>query len=487
MAVPRSRHSVFTRLVTSQLITILITLLIAAAVFGYLMHKYFFGVSEWELAEKANRMRDIVHEHLDNDDITSLRETIYTLSRSSDFDLWILDDRGEILVGSRLADEDPSLTLDSLEIEHSLMGNIVTKKVSGPSYQNLLIVFPLFPAHGAPGGNEQPAEGALVIRAPLGAVGSTVNHALRLVVYSALIAVLIVVVPIYVQSQQFSRPLRQLRDAALGIANGEFRQVVMPPHSLEVEQLAAALNYAAAETERTLQKQLELDSLRKEFFANASHEFRAPLTSIKGFLEIIADRTNLDENETRQYVEIMLKDVHYLERLVGDLFDLSRLELGKLALNKISVAVGELVSQVVGSMQAKAAGKGVKLRKDISRGIVAIEADGDRLYQVMVNLVENALQHTPPGGTVRVVCKQEGASIVLQVIDSGKGIPEHLIPRIWERFYKADGARTRKKEGSGLGLSIVKEIVTAHGGEVKAASKLGKGTIFQVKLPVNGC
>jgi signal transduction histidine kinase len=226
---------------------------------------------------------------------------------------------------------------------------------------------------------------------------------------------------------------------------------------------------------------VRLDRARKEFLSNVSHELRTPLSSIKLMLETVLEAP---EQEARElFVPQALAQVDRLTALVGQLLEQARAESGQLKLALRDVDLEEVARPIVSSFEQQASNKGISLELAALRP-VRVEADPDRLSQVFVNLIDNALRHTAEGGRIRVEIDARDSDAVLRVRDTGEGIPYRDLPHIFERFYVVDRSRNRSTGGAGLGLAIVKGIVDAHGGAISAESMLGRGTAFTIRLPI---
>jgi two-component system phosphate regulon sensor histidine kinase PhoR len=229
-----------------------------------------------------------------------------------------------------------------------------------------------------------------------------------------------------------------------------------------------------------------LEQVRTEFIANVSHELRTPLTAIQGYLETLLSGA-LDEPEhARRFVDIAFRHTERLGRLLNDLTDLSNIELGKVSLRLAPTPLRPVVDSVLELVAAKARDGQVTLHAEVGEAI-SVQADHDRLVQILINLVDNAVKYTPAGGTVTVRARPIGeARIEVSVSDTGPGIPRADLPRITERFYRVDKARSRELGGTGLGLAIVKHLVLAHGGDLAIDSEEGRGTTVRVTLPEGG-
>lgn len=227
----------------------------------------------------------------------------------------------------------------------------------------------------------------------------------------------------------------------------------------------------------------KLEQMRTEFVSNVTHELRTPLTSIHGFAETLLEGALEDPETARHFVGIIHRESEHLSRLIEDILDLSRIEGGKWKVKREPVHLYRVATEAVGRLTTKAEGLGVDLRMEVPADLPEIEGDSGRLAQVLLNLVDNALKYTPPGGSVTVSAEDVGKFLRVKVADTGTGIPKADLPRVFERFYRVDKARSRSTGGTGLGLSIVKHIVEAHGGSVGVDSDLGRGATFFFTLP----
>jgi len=230
----------------------------------------------------------------------------------------------------------------------------------------------------------------------------------------------------------------------------------------------------------------ELEAIRKDFVANVSHELRTPLTSIRGFAETLLDGALEDRNNNRRFVEIIKSHALRLSDLTMDLLTLATLESESFQLKPEGIDLPALVHEVLESFRPLGHTKRQELEAMIEPGLPPIKADRDRIRQVLINLLDNAVKFTPEEGRIslEVRLNAEGTGVELHVKDRGIGIPSSDLPRIFERFYRVDKARSREQGGTGLGLAIVKHIVEAHRGHVSVRSTLGQGSDFCVTLPL---
>jgi two-component system sensor histidine kinase ResE len=272
------------------------------------------------------------------------------------------------------------------------------------------------------------------------------------------------------------------RVTKLNVLNTVWSVVVTPLYSGDHLRGAVAVLRDVTEEHR-------LDKLRNDFLANVSHELRTPISMVQGYSEALLDDIAASPEEQRQLVQIIHEESLRMGRLVKDLMDLAKMQSGHLEMHYARLVIQELLHRFERKYSPIARDRGIELEFAMpDQPLVMNRADEGRLEQVLTNLLDNAIRHTPSGKRIRVIAELtslDGASwIRLEVADEGEGIPEHDLPYIFERFYKADKARTRGQTGgTGLGLAIVKHFVDAHGGQINVRSKLGEGTTFTICLP----
>ena len=224
-----------------------------------------------------------------------------------------------------------------------------------------------------------------------------------------------------------------------------------------------------------------LETVRSDFVANVSHELKTPLTVVGGFAETLGDDA-LEPEVRQQFAAAILSNTRRMQRIVDDLLDLSRIESGGWTPNPATIDIESLAVDVLAGMRTRGAAKGIALRVDVEPQAMAIEADPTALRQVLTNLVDNAVRHTTAGEVV-VQARASNGGVAVSVRDTGAGIRTEHLARIFERFYRVDTARSRDEGGTGLGLAIVKHLVEAHGGRVRAASELDRGTTIEAWFP----
>ena len=230
----------------------------------------------------------------------------------------------------------------------------------------------------------------------------------------------------------------------------------------------------------------QAEAMRRDFVANVSHEIRTPLTAVIGYLETLQAGALENPGDAKRFTDIMLKQARRLHRLVEDLMILSRIELGEVVFRFEAVFLPEAMDSVISLLDAKAAAKTIAMQNRLPQNLRPIKADRDRLSQILVNVLDNAVKFTPEGGRITMEAEERGDQVVLKISDTGIGIPVEEVQRLGERFYRVDKARSRELGGTGLGLSIVKHLMLAHGGRMEIESRPGRGTTVSLCFPLNG-
>ena len=227
----------------------------------------------------------------------------------------------------------------------------------------------------------------------------------------------------------------------------------------------------------------KLETIRQDFVANVSHELKTPLAAIQATVETLLDGAMHDAEHNTRFLERIRESGDRLHRLVQDLLSLARIESSQAPLEMEPIVLQSAVEACIGRHVDRAKAKNLQLSTEPAQEAVSVFGDEEALAEILDNLVDNALKYTPEGGTITLRWFAEGRHAVLQVVDTGVGVPEKDLPRIFERFYRVDKARSRELGGTGLGLSIVKHLVHALGGTIAADSQVGRGSSFTVRIP----
>lgn len=310
---------------------------------------------------------------------------------------------------------------------------------------------------------------------------SSINHLLselfnKLLLLLLALIMIIFGVGVYVY-RKINSPLEEIRLGAGRFAHGRFAAKLPDYQVREIAELAAALNQMATQLD-------SLENLRREFVANVSHELKTPVTSIQGFAETLLEGARNNPEDLDRFLRIIARQSGRLADIIDDLLTLSRLESAPL--DELLAIDRYVLCDILESCREACRGRAVE--KDIAvnidcSGEVEVMADRSLLTQAVINLIENAVKYSPEHTTVTVTGARDGQRVRITVADQGPGIPEHHVPRLFERFYRADKARSRKLGGTGLGLAIVKHIASVHQGEVNVETRIGRGSTFIILLP----
>ncbi|WP_248928169.1 sensor histidine kinase [Paenibacillus hamazuiensis] len=297
---------------------------------------------------------------------------------------------------------------------------------------------------------------------------------------SGVVALLAVVVSLFI-SRNLSRSIRSLQQATNRIAQGDLAARSPVRRSDELGELSGDFNAMADRLEETSRKLQQFEARRRQFITDVSHELRTPLTSIRGIVEGLKNNLVTGPEDTQKYYGIIEKETFRLIRLINELLDMEKIENGLITLQKRSSPLRELLEVVAESLEVLVSEKKLHLIVDCPPEL-AVYGDYDRLMQILINLAKNSIQFTDYG-TVRLTGSETERMTRIDIADTGKGMTMEEQSYIWERFYKADPSRSKNKSETGLGLSIVKRLVEAHGGTITVESAPGMGTTFTILLP----
>ena len=312
------------------------------------------------------------------------------------------------------------------------------------------------------------------IFSPLYPVSSTISILARQLVIVTLISLILACVISFYLSNRITRPIRKINNSAKRLAAGEYGIVFTGGHYTEINDLADTLTGASIELEKS-------DLMQKDLIANVSHDLRTPLTMIKSYAEMIRDISGDDPVKREQHLNVIIDETDRLNSLVGDLLTVSKIQSGKNTLEKARFSLSEAVGAIVETYRVKELDGGYTINLKCPADF-NVFADEEKIKQVVSNLISNAVKFCGDDKTVDVVLKKQGRQVKVSVIDHGCGIAPEDLEHIWERYYRASSNMVRSVEGSGLGLSICKEILSLHKSDFGVDSTLGKGSTFWFKL-----
>jgi two-component system, OmpR family, sensor histidine kinase BaeS len=326
--------------------------------------------------------------------------------------------------------------------------------------------------------------GAMFLSTPQAAQNFSQQANLAILLAGLVVAILVVLFSFLI-ARSLTRPLESLTVAAEQMKQGQYTQRVEPPKMQdELRRLALTFNEMADTIEADVNELRNQEQARRDMLANIAHDLATPLTAIQGFSEALADGMIPDAETRQETAQRIGREVQRLRRLVKDLQQMSLLESGHVSLDLAPLDMYTLVDETLNVIQPECEQATISLHNDIAPAMPPVLADSDRITEVLLNLLDNARHHTPTGGNIHIGAHRKEDKLYIQVSDSGTGIAPEDLPHIFERFYRADRSRTEASGGSGLGLSIVKAIVTAHKGTIWAESEVGHGTTITFTLPL---
>jgi signal transduction histidine kinase len=313
-------------------------------------------------------------------------------------------------------------------------------------------------------------------------------HDLSLLLLLLVFATVISVAFAYATAGALTHQIGGLARAAKRLAEGDLSARVGTYGPDELGRLAASFDQMANQLQQAFDRERALEADRRELITAVSHDLRTPLATTRAMVESLADGVVTEPADVQRYLSLILRETQHLGTLIDDLFELSQIDSGMLRLQPMPIDVAELVSETVAAYQAPAAERDVILDESVSPGVAAakIEADPERLQRILRNLLDNALRHTPPGGTIQVSAAKHAQEVQVTVSDSGPGVASNELERIFDRFYRSERSRRREEPptaGAGLGLAIARGLVQAHRGRIWAEPSPLGGISVQISLP----
>lgn len=461
-------HRVDLKLGATIILLFLIVLLPLGFVIDQIISSFYYRQVEQDVEQLSSRYADVLSTNYNSTAIHMI-ELMATFSQEN---LYIVDDKGNIIVSTSL----PMGLLNETTISEEELNTLFNRKPIKKMVEDTLSM-EHYMVYGKPIIDDTEFYGGVYVFASIEEIYRSVAKVRYLLILSGVGALFLALGFTFVFSRKLSAPLLNMEKATRKIAKGNLDTRVMVSSKDEIGSLAAAINDLAKDLKRH-------QDTRREFFANVSHELRTPITYLEGYAKVLKEGLYQTEEEKIQYLSIIHQEAGRLTRLIHDLFELSKLEEGKVSLNLEWVDFAELLDGVILKTGLKAKEKGLELKVNIEEALPFIYSDGLRIEQILINLIDNAIRYTDHGAIsvqVRMIEQQEVAIIIE---DTGKGIPNHELPYIFERFYRVEKSRSREYGGTGLGLAIAKQLVEIQGGRIEVFSEVGRGTRFELFFPI---
>ena len=465
------KKGVFSKLVATFTLIISISFIITAAFLSYWFDSYYYNQRKEQLLNESQFIGtaavNYVQGNISNDRVN---ETIRYIGKYLSANIWLVDNYGYVyaasdmnqknLIGTQLVTDE----LQELRIGHTVektgtFGNIFTIQMH--TFEVPVTYMGRF-------------QGAIVMHTSLKEISAPLKKVYEIIWISAIFAILASCIVIYIISQKIIiKPLAKINYVADRISKGQYDKRVEISSNDEIGSLAKSFNLMADSLE-------EVEKNRRFFISNVSHEIRSPITSIKGFISGILDGI-IPQNKEKYYLSIVYEETQRLTRLVNGLLDLSAIEEGQFILKTENIDINEIIRIAVIKFETKINEKKVKVEVSMNENKLLVIGDKDRLIQVVTNLVDNALKYVPLGGNINIESKIKGDKVLVSIFNNGPTIPNEDLKHIWDRFYKVDKSRS-SKVSSGLGLSIVRSIMTQLGEDIWVDNKEAVGVTFIFSL-----
>ncbi|QWU15403.1 Signal transduction histidine kinase [Paenibacillus sophorae] len=446
---------------------IIITLFLIVLVFlGFSIERMFTNYYYARMQTETEELTSHFAVMADSTDAMS-EQTMKTFAEFSNVSIFNMRQDGAVILHSGVHDSSDRTFIRTSDLNKIFSGkkvNLLYEDTTGHRYF----------VSGQPIQGGEGVASALYVMSSTEQMEQSLSGVRNLLILSGMGAFLLALGITWIIAQFLSRPLLQMQKATRKIAAGELETRLELKTRDEMGALAEAINDLAVDLQR-------YRDTRQEFFANISHELRTPITYLEGYSRVVKEELYETEAEKNQYLDIIYEESVRLQHLVDDLFDLAKMEEGKITLVLEWVDLSELAEHAVRKVELKARGKNLSLSILQSGTASCIWADSKRMEQIVLNLLENAIRYTERGG-IKVHLLYEAASATFIVEDTGMGIPADELPYIFERFYRVEKSRSRQFGGTGLGLSIVKKLVELQEGKIQVSSKIGEGTRFEIRF-----
>lgn len=467
------------RLLKTYLLLILFGLSIFVFRYGWISQDSLVEELEHEQELRAFVLSNALEEPLGNytrgeASLDALKPLADRLAASVKGRLTILDSSGEPLYDTQVDASAIPTQWEQIEVQAALVGGEQHDIRVDPLLGDELLYV------AAPIEHEGEIYGVVQLTIPTQEMWSRIRQVWLSLLGTALVVVIAAVVVSLWLAQGILEPVRALQRAAGRLAAGELDQRITVDRDDELGELAQAFNSMAAKLQRLIEQQ-------EDFVANASHELRTPLTTIKLRVEALLGGVRHDPAIAERFLSEIKDEVDRLSHLINDLLTLSQVEVGFDTLKMEKVHLPPLLRETISTFQPRAEAAQITLTMDAVPQLPAVKASPPQIRQVLDNLLDNALKYSSCGGVVTVSCRPMNGQVIVSVTDTGQGIPADDLPHVFERFYRVDKSHSRRGgsgSAGGLGLSIVRSVVTAHGGQVSIDSQEGKGTTVRFTLPV---
>ncbi|WNS45462.1 HAMP domain-containing sensor histidine kinase [Paenibacillus sp. MMS20-IR301] len=456
------------RLVGSYLIVICLTVLILEIILIFSVRYYYFHNIEQTLMNQAELSASFYQQYFDEEDLEEQSGRLLKgFTSYSNAQVQVINSAGQLLQDSNGMQGDTNLK-DYIDIQAAIEGQPGSWRGKDPATGEVILAvsYPLL--------NQSSTVGEVRFITSLTETINTVNQITILLIGAGLLVIGVVTLPGLFLSWTITRSIKDLKQAADRMTGGNFNIRVQKRYNDELGSLADTFNMMASQISKS-------EQLKNDFIASVSHELRTPLTSIKGWVITMKAGGAGNLSLFHEGLDIIEAESDRLTHMVDELLDFSKLDNGRITIQPASVDVAGLLKHICRQLTPRATRQGVRLEMSIEENLPVIQADGNRLKQVMINLIDNSLKFTHAPGHILISARTDSGKVIVAVTDTGPGIAAADLDHVRQKFYKAD----QQAAGSGLGLAIAEQIIKLHHGELRISSTLGKGTMVEIDLPMN--
>lgn len=464
--------SIFGKLLFSHLAIIVVSMLALGLLMSYLVHNQAVENKRQDLLAKGNSALTMINNVISDGRKPSNR-MLAAMGEMAGGDIWIMDKNGQILAGQTPAiwkdrySEYWIRTWDTIDWQNS----DGTQRVFNPRQRDpsIIVALPLPP-------QESGIPTALFLYSPVTGATRTAMALQQLLLYALLASALAAALIGFFMARSLTRPIANISQAAAAFIQGDYSSRTTATQPDEIGQLGRTLNNMAEELE-------QIEQNRREFLSDVSHELKTPLASIQALAEAMQDGLVKTPQQRDRYLANIVAETERIGRLVSELLNLSQLEAGELTLVRTPVDLPALITNHLTKLTPFAEAKSLVIATNIPPNLAYPIVDPDRVGQVLINLINNAIRYADPESIILITAENQHHQVAVSISNTGPGIPSEHLPHIWKRFYRVDKSRARGDGGTGLGLAITQKLVTAMGGSVHAISTPGKLTTFTFTLP----
>ena len=453
---------------------IVFSLSVMMIILSFVLNDYIARSKHETLYKSCQQVTGFVDKTLKNgEEITSvnLLGIIESLSEVSDCEIFVTDTKGKTVVCSC---DDWSISGNCIHssAEISYADFLKTANDKGIGLSDLGVYKA---PHYVAAAKFEKDYGIVYSSASISTTSSLLSAVVKIYLIAAVVPIILMFASIYAMTYRMAKPLKSMSQASKAMARGDFSRRIPVMSDDEIGELSMSFNMMTNNL-------AQLEGMRRSFVANISHELKTPMTTIGGFIDGILDGT-IDKEKQHYYLSIVSDEVKRLSRLVQSMLSMSKLESGEFVLKPELFDLSELLCTIVISQEQRIEKAGLNIKGLDELQNVSVMADKDLIYQVIYNLVDNAIKFNEQNGEIQFGLKTEGKNAVFTISNKGSGIPEKDMPFVFERFYKVDKSRSASKNSTGLGLYIVKTIIAAHGGTITVSGRENDFTSFMVVLP----